>query len=88
MSQVIPLWEKVGTTHEGTTLHADMREIADLLLKCGADINSRDRVGKTALFCAVQDRKMNKSSFVWCLENGAYPGAIDGDGLVVFDKGG
>ena len=65
-----------------------MREVAELLLECGADINTRDRVGKTALFSAVGDPKMNKRSFVWCLENGADPGAVDADGLVVFDKGG
>ena len=65
----------------------DMREVADLLLKSGADINARDRVGKTPLFLAVGDPKMNKSSFMWCLENGADPGAVDADGIVVFDKG-
>ena len=64
-----------------------MREIADILVKCGADINVRDRVGKTPLFTAVGDPKMNKSTFVWCLENGADPGAVDADGIVVFDKG-
>ena len=86
MPQVIPLWEKESEAHDAT-LRADMREVADLLLECGADINARDRVGRTALFSAVADRKMNRKCFEWCLENGADPGAMDVDGMVVFDKG-
>ena len=87
MPQVIPLWEKESEAHDAT-LRADMREVADLLLECGADIDARDRVDRTALFSAVADRKMNKKCFEWCLENGADPGAMDVDGMVVFDKGG
>ena len=76
LHQIFKIWEG----------DLDMREIADLLLRSGADINAKNREGKTPFFTAVCDPKMNKNIFMWCLENGADPGAVDRDGIVAFDK--